>query len=107
MQSDKTYVGRGREVGQYGNIAISICLEDCEGYAAESKKNGKHYVNLMVSNRRTADEYGNTKTVYINEYEPKENKIDKATQKEFEQYDKPKKEVEEDSEEIDVKDIPF
>ena len=115
---EKTYVGRGKSIGEYGNIKISICLEDCEGYSAQSKKNGKHYLNLIVANLKNEDQWGNTKTVYVDDYVPQGGKpLDKATKKEFEQYDKPKPKpktededipiIEDQEEEIDISKIPF
>jgi hypothetical protein len=118
--AEKTYVGRGKSIGEYGNIKISICLEECEGYANQSQKNGKHYLNLIVANLKNEDQWGNTKTVYVDDYVPKAGQpVDKATREEFKQYDRPKSNpkpepedeeipiIEDDEDEIDVKDIPF
>lgn len=61
--SEKRYVGKGREFGQYGNVKISFKLSDVT-------ENEKGYVNLVVGNMREPDKYGNTKTVWIDDFVP-------------------------------------
>ena len=115
----KEYVGNGLKFGEYDQVAISFALEDVEKYAKKAK-NGKHYINLVVSALREKNQWGKTHTVYIDQWEKKTEEevvASVATEKELtEQYGPAQKEPKEpkvkkasfdDMEDIDVKDIPF
>ena len=62
----KIYCGNGKTIkGEFGlfdalNLDVDTLLE--HSYKA---KNGKKYVNIVVSDRRAADNYGNTKKITI------------------------------------------
>lgn len=45
-------------------IEISVCLSDIPESARKKADNGKWYTNLVVADRKEADKYGNTHTVY-------------------------------------------
>lgn len=64
--SEKQYVGKGKIVGQFGNIKIGIKID-------ELKANEKGYVNLIISKMREKDKYGNEFTVYIDDYKKQNN----------------------------------
>ena len=57
------YVGKGKVIGQYGDIRIGFRLADLTA-------NKKGYVNLIVSKMREVDKYDNTHTVYVDEWKP-------------------------------------
>ena len=48
-------------------IVISICAEDIKPLMKKSEKNGKHYINLVVDERREKDQQGNTHSVYASQ----------------------------------------
>jgi hypothetical protein len=113
----KIYVGSGREVGKFGNIVISFAIEDVKQYLKQAK-NGKHYLNLLIGKKLKPDNYGKTHYVAIDEWEaktPQEKEAVKATEKELTEQYGPKQQEEyqeesvqtDDSDEIDVKDIPW
>jgi hypothetical protein len=71
--AEKKYVGSGKKIGQYGNIAVSICLSDLDKNAdIKTAKNGKKYLNVIVSERRSVGKFGETHLIYINDYKPKD-----------------------------------
>ena len=45
-------------------IEISVCLSDIPENYRKKAENGKWYANLVVADRKEADKYGNTHTVY-------------------------------------------
>ena len=75
-QQDRKFVGRGKKIGQYGMIAVNICISDLEEHAEEFK--GKKYVKLMVGEMRSADEKGRTHNVWIDEWKPDPNRAPRA-----------------------------
>jgi hypothetical protein len=107
--AEKIYVGQGQKVGQYGNVSFSICLDDVEQYATASAKNGKKYVNLIMSEMKTANQWGKTHSVAIDEWKPDPN----YKKPENTGYQKPapdesaQPEPESNEPEINVDDIPF
>ncbi len=66
--NEKIYVGKGKAVGQYGNISFSVDLDALTPHAFEY--NGKRYVKLIMSQMRQADQYGKTHTVQIDTWKP-------------------------------------
>jgi hypothetical protein len=48
-------------------IVISICADDLKPHLKKSDKNGKYYVSVVVDERQTPDNYGNTHTAYISQ----------------------------------------
>ena len=56
-------------------ITISIELTD-EVRSALVEKNGRKYLNMVVTNLKEVDQYGNTHTVYLSQSkEQRENKV--------------------------------
>lgn len=59
-------------------INISICLTDIPKEKIQTAKNGKKYLNLVVSEKKEIDQYGKTHTVYLQQSkEEREAKADK------------------------------
>jgi hypothetical protein len=114
MNKEKTFVGSGREVGNYGNVAINFALEDVKQYSKLSK-NGKHYVSLLIGKKKEKDQYGKTHWVAIDEYNPEtkeERSAKQATENALnEEYGKAIScddiPVVEDDQEINLDEIPF
>ncbi|MDR2927154.1 MAG: hypothetical protein LBV41_02965 [Cytophagaceae bacterium] len=49
-------------------INVSLCLSDLpKDKMKAAEKNGKIYINLVVADRREADNYGNTHTLYVSQ----------------------------------------
>ncbi|OGZ04953.1 MAG: hypothetical protein A2845_04435 [Candidatus Lloydbacteria bacterium RIFCSPHIGHO2_01_FULL_49_22] len=69
--NEKIYVGKGKVVGQYGNISFSVELDALQPHAFEY--NGKRYVKLIMSQMRQPDQYGKTHTVQIDTWKPDQN----------------------------------
>jgi hypothetical protein len=66
--ADKKYVGKGKEK-KFDNggtiVNFSIHVPDLP------TPNEKGYVNLTLAGMRQTDQYGNTHTIYINDFQPK------------------------------------
>ena len=94
---DKVYCGNGKTIsGTYGsfdalNLDVDTLLE--HSYKA---KNGKRYVNIMVSDRQNPDNYGNTKKITISK--PPEKKPEVTANKHA---------PDRFQEELDHSDLPF
>jgi hypothetical protein len=69
--SDKKYVGRGKQVGNYDLVNFSIA----ESKVAESwyEYNGERYLKMTIGKLKQPDNYGKTHSVWIDEYKPQEN----------------------------------
>lgn len=65
--AEKTYVGSGR-IGKYDIINIGIRFSDLP------TPNEKGYINLCVGSRKEPDKFGNTHSVWINDWTPKDAK---------------------------------
>jgi hypothetical protein len=72
--SEKIYIGRGKKVGQYGTIAVSICIDDIPDKHITKASNGKRYLNLNISEKREVDQYGYTHTVSVDTWKPDKDK---------------------------------
>lgn len=59
------YVGKGKVVGKFGNIKIGMKAADLKPFITLSG-----YLNLIVSQMKEPDKYGNTHTVYVDDYRP-------------------------------------
>lgn len=75
---EKIYCGAGKTVqGTFGsfdslNLDVDLLLQH-----ATKAKNGKRYINILVSDRREADRFGNTKKITISQ--PPEKKAEVTT----------------------------
>lgn len=58
-------------------INCSLCLSDIPKDKIRQGKNGKLYLSITVAERREADSYGNTHTVYINQTKEERERKDK------------------------------
>jgi len=61
--ADKTYVGKARELGKYGDMKLSIKHD-------QLVPNDKGYVAVIMSRMKEPDKYGNTHTVYLDTFVP-------------------------------------
>lgn len=61
--SEKTYVGKAKVVGKFNDLRVSIRHN-------EVTPNAAGYVNLIVSEMKAPDKFGNTHTVYIDTFVP-------------------------------------
>lgn len=72
-KKDRTFVGDGKQVSGYPLVNLNICLTDISKDFIRKGKNGKLYVDLTVGERRNgADNYGNTHSIWINDYKPEQ-----------------------------------
>lgn len=112
MAEQKTYVGSGRVVGQYGNIAVSICITDVPKDAL-SEYNGKTYLKVIVSQKREVDQYGKTHSVALDTWKPDPNykKNEERAPQEHNQTPKQSEETieypAESADDLDPNSIPF
>jgi len=69
MAIEKVYFGRAsKRDGQYGEFfTASINIDKMKEYA-----NDKWYVNIIISELKEKDEYGNTHSVFLNNYKKPE-----------------------------------
>lgn len=66
----KIFCGSGKHIGNFGNIAINLCIDDIPPQFIDVSKNGKRYVNLKVCNKKNIDQYGNSHYVEVNTWKP-------------------------------------
>lgn len=59
----KQYVGRGKVVGKFNHLKIGIRVADLT-------PNAKGYVNLIVGELKQPDDYGNTHSVWVDDWVP-------------------------------------
>jgi hypothetical protein len=108
MAEQKIYVGSGKEWGQYGNVGITVCVDDITPHVFEY--NGKHYVKLNVSKKQQTDQYGKTHSVSVDTWKPEQKEETKKwtpkpqTQA---QIDEMKNKVTVEYPEEDLGDLPF
>lgn len=69
--SDKTYVGKGKTFGKFGQVKIGFRYTDVT-------PNEKGFVNLVVAEMKAPDKWGNTHTVYIDDWKPEGKKQEDA-----------------------------
>lgn len=94
-------------------IVISICAEDLKPHLKKSDKNNKHYVSIVVDERQTPDNYGNTHTAYISQ--SKEQRVAKEPKQyvgsgkefKFSNETKPTTSKESQKDENDFSNLPF
>lgn len=65
--SERNYVGKGKHVGKFGNIKIGLKPEQLQQFV-----NSAGYVNLIISEMREEDKYGNKFTVYVDDFVPQQ-----------------------------------
>ena len=61
--SERVYVGKGKKVGQYQQLKLGIEV-------SKLTPNERGYCNIIITEMRTEDKYGNTHTAYIDDYVP-------------------------------------
>ena len=76
--NEKKYVGRGKRVGNYDLINLTIGEEKLKQHWFENM--GKRYVKLTIGKKKETDQYGKTHTVWIDEYVPESKKAESNTQ---------------------------
>lgn len=80
--ADKNYIGQAKTKvveyngGSFTILKVGICLEDMgldltgmklPAHIVKSPRNGKHYFDFEMSEKRAVDEYGNSHSVYFTE----------------------------------------
>lgn len=74
--ADKIYIGKGKIVGQYGNISITLGLDGLgeiyKNHGFETKQGAKK-LKIIISEMKQADDYGNTHTCYVSTWKPDNN----------------------------------
>jgi len=65
--SERNYVGKGKNVGKFGNIRIGVKPKQLQQF-----ENSVGYVNLIISEMREEDKYGNKFTVYVDDFVPQQ-----------------------------------
>jgi hypothetical protein len=68
--NEKKYVGSGKKVGNYDLINFTISEEKTKD--AWIEYNGKKYLKLTIGNKKEADQYGKTHSVWLDEYVPEQ-----------------------------------
>lgn len=68
----KIYCGKGKVISTNNGSfeKINICIDEIPVEHMFKAKNGKRYVNLLVSEMRQPDERGNTHTVSVDTWKP-------------------------------------
>lgn len=71
-KEETIYVGSGKEIGRYGDVSLTIFLDSIPTQHLQTY-NGKQFIKLIVSKRKTPSEKGATHTIKINTYRKEEN----------------------------------
>jgi len=100
--AEKEYVGKGRSVGQYGNVSFSVCVDTIAPHIFDYK--GKKYIKLMMGVMKNPDEHGKTHTVYIDDFKPDPSKRRDTPQT---SQNAPQQAEAVGNEQINPEDIPF
>jgi hypothetical protein len=77
--NEKKYVGSGKKVGNYDLINFTIAEDKVKD--AWFDYNGKRYLRLTIGNKKEADQYGKTHSVWLDEYKPEE-KVEQSSKPE-------------------------
>jgi hypothetical protein len=77
--NEKKYVGSGKKVGNYDLINFTIAEDKVKD--AWFDYNGKKYLRLTIGNKKEADQYGKTHSVWLDEYKPEE-KVEQSSKPE-------------------------
>ena len=106
--AEKIYVGQGKIVGQYGNIGASVCIDDLLPHATTAK-NGKKYVNIIISKMKNPNEWGKTHSIVIDDWKPDSFKANRTPEDDDRQPPDTNdaSQFPADGNDIDVSDIPF
>jgi hypothetical protein len=97
QNNQKKYVGFVKEIQTKFGSLLKISLNYDELEITEDK-NGKKWVKLNIAPRREADQWGNTHSVWVDDYKP-EQKAD---------YDSVERQaIQDESKDIELNDIPI
>jgi hypothetical protein len=66
-QKPRSYVGNGKQAGEY-YINLSLKKSALEPHYYEYK--GEQYVRLTIGKNKEVNEYGQTHSVWVNDYNP-------------------------------------
>lgn len=61
--TNKTYIGKGKQVGTYGSVKVSIKMSDAKQFLKEAK--GEEYLNFFINPLKETDKFGNTHTAFV------------------------------------------
>jgi len=67
-KTEKTYVGSGKTIGNYGHIRIGLRYEDLKNHVNDSG-----YVNLIIGERKSKGKHGETHSVWVDDWKPEKN----------------------------------
>lgn len=68
---EKTYIGKGKQIGNLRIVRVSLKIEDVLQHKHEY--NGQDYITFEVAALQQPDKFGNTYTVYVSK--PVENQV--------------------------------
>ncbi len=72
----KNYIGGSARAHTFNNggevINLSLCWEDLQAIAKTPSKSGKHYIKVVIASKREEDQYGNTHSMYEDDFKPTE-----------------------------------
>jgi len=68
--NNKIFIGNGKEIGTFGTVSVSICLDDMPQEHIKLGKNNKRYISLYVNKNKQVDKFGNTHSITVNTFKP-------------------------------------
>lgn len=68
--AEKVYVGKGKLIGNYGDIRLNICLNDFNNIAKMSPNEKGWLPSLILKKMQNPDKKGNEYTIFINDFVP-------------------------------------
>jgi hypothetical protein len=64
----KIYVGKGKTVGNFGQIKLNICLKDFNGNILLTPNDNGYLKPLILTKMKAPDKRGNDYTIYIDDF---------------------------------------
>lgn len=68
MDTSKSYIGKGKAIGTFGSVRVSLKMEDVLKHAYKTERG--EFITFMVTPMKETDQYGKTHTVYVEVREP-------------------------------------
>lgn len=69
MTANKTYLGKGKSVGNYDMVNFSICLSSIPKEKIIEYE-GKKYLKCTIAKMKSPDQWGKDYTIYLDEFVP-------------------------------------
>jgi hypothetical protein len=69
--NQKIYVGKGKTIGNFGQIKLNICTKDFNGNNVLPINEKGYLKPLILTRMKSPDKHGNEYTIFIDDFVPK------------------------------------